>query len=172
MEEARVRVLILGDSGVGKTCLLHLLCNSTLPKETPPRTIGCNCDTLVIYYYYIVIFLSFHYKSSLLLESSHRTTQQLQIHQYQNREYFVEFCDVGGSERYANARYVFYKEVDGIISIIIIIILIHILLTNISSLNRKLIILLFICSINCKELMNVLLISKKKYRDHSRSRPH
>jgi GTPase SAR1 family protein len=81
MEDDKIRLLILGDSGVGKTCLLHLLCNGTIPKKSPAWTIGCNFDVL--------------------------------IHNYKNKSYFIEFCDVGGSIRYANARSVFYKDVDG-----------------------------------------------------------
>jgi Rab-like protein 3 len=83
MEDDKIRLLILGDSGVGKTCLLHLLCNGTIPKKSPAWTIGCNFDVL--------------------------------IHNYKNKSYFIEFCDVGGSIRYANARSVFYKDVDGVI---------------------------------------------------------
>jgi GTPase SAR1 family protein len=47
MEDNRIRLLLLGDSGVGKTCLLHLLCNCSVMKKNPPWTIGCNFDVLV-----------------------------------------------------------------------------------------------------------------------------
>lgn len=35
------------------------------------------------------------------------------MHTFQNKEYFVEFVDIGGSQRYEHSRYVFYKDIDG-----------------------------------------------------------
>lgn len=39
----RVRILLIGDAGVGKTTLSHLLCRGTVPKGLP-RTVGCRAD--------------------------------------------------------------------------------------------------------------------------------
>ena len=42
-----VRVLVLGDSGVGKTCLVSLLCSGLPVTRAPDWTVGCNVDVLV-----------------------------------------------------------------------------------------------------------------------------
>lgn len=55
----RVRVLVLGDSGVGKTVLIHLICNTpfssgvvvgdsaTQPLLNPPPTVGLSVEVKV-----------------------------------------------------------------------------------------------------------------------------
>lgn len=89
----KVRVLVVGDSGVGKSALTHLLCNG--PWEgggTNPFnaewTVGCSVD--------------------------------VKLHEYKGgggrrKEYFVEFFDVGGSKKYEPSRDMFYSQINGIL---------------------------------------------------------
>jgi len=42
----KVKVLVLGDSGVGKSSFTHLLCYGQ-PCKTPAYTIGCNVEIKV-----------------------------------------------------------------------------------------------------------------------------
>jgi len=83
----RVRVLVVGDSGVGKTSLTSLLAQGTsLPS--PGWTVGCSVE--------------------------------VKLHQYlegtqQQREFFIELWDIGGSHSQRNTRHVFFHTVHGII---------------------------------------------------------
>ena len=83
----RVRVLVVGDSGVGKTSLTSLLAQGTsLPS--PGWTVGCSVE--------------------------------VKLHQYlegtqQQREFFIELWDVGGSHSQRNTRHVFMQTVHGVI---------------------------------------------------------
>eukprot|EP01083_Nonionella_stella_P030810 84403_1 len=81
---ARVRLLVVGDSGVGKTSLVHRLCHGTA-LQRPKWTVGCSTD--------------------------------VKLHRYSkgDREFFVEFLDVGGSYKYKMARQVFYTQLHGIL---------------------------------------------------------
>jgi Rab-like protein 3 len=78
----KVRIIVAGDTGVGKTSFLHLLCYGQVLKKSN-WTVGCNLEVY--------------------------------MHTFQNKEYFVEFIDIGGSQRYEHSRYVFYKDIDGVI---------------------------------------------------------
>ncbi|KAH8366994.1 hypothetical protein KR084_002650 [Drosophila pseudotakahashii] len=83
----RVRIVVVGDSGVGKTCLTHLIAhNESLIR--PGWTVGCNIQVKI------------H-------EFKEGTARQ--------RPYFVELFDVGGSLSHKNTRSVFYTGVHGII---------------------------------------------------------
>ncbi len=42
-----VRVLVLGDSGVGKTCLVTHLCTGRPVTDKPDWTVGCNVEVMV-----------------------------------------------------------------------------------------------------------------------------
>jgi len=83
----RVRVLVVGDSGVGKTSLTSLIAQGTsLPS--PGWTVGCSVE--------------------------------VKLHQYlegtqQQKEFFIELWDVGGSHSQRNTRHVFFHTVHGII---------------------------------------------------------
>lgn len=83
----KVRILVLGDSGVGKTSLTHLIAHhECLPH--PASTIGCNVEVK-------------------LHEYKEGTPDQ--------KTYFIELWDIGGRPCYANTRHMFYGSVHGII---------------------------------------------------------
>lgn len=43
----KVKILVVGDSGVGKTSLVHLICHQEVLKR-PNWTIGCSVDVKVL----------------------------------------------------------------------------------------------------------------------------
>ncbi|KAG9333426.1 hypothetical protein JZ751_012686 [Albula glossodonta] len=87
----RVKVLVLGDSGVGKSSLVHLLCQNQV-LGNPSWTVGCSVDVRV-----------HDYKEGTPEEKT----------------YYIELWDVGGSVGNASSvkstRSVFYNSVNGII---------------------------------------------------------
>ncbi|XP_011872983.1 PREDICTED: rab-like protein 3 [Vollenhovia emeryi] len=83
----KVKIVVVGDSGVGKTSLTHLICQQQ-PIGNPSWTIGCSVE--------------------------------VKLHEYKEgtpnqRRYFVELWDVGGSQSHQNTRSVFYNPTNGII---------------------------------------------------------
>ncbi|XP_010243313.1 PREDICTED: uncharacterized GTP-binding protein At5g64813-like [Nelumbo nucifera] len=91
----QVRVLIVGDSGVGKTSLVHLIIKGSAIAR-PPQTIGCTVGVKHT-----------TYGSSGSSSSS--------IKGDTGREFFVELWDVSGHERYKDCRSLFYSQINGVI---------------------------------------------------------
>ncbi|WVZ23845.1 hypothetical protein V8G54_002389 [Vigna mungo] len=91
----QVRVLVVGDSGVGKTSLVNLIIKGS-PIARPPQTIGCAVDVKHTTY-----GNSGSSSSSLKGDSE--------------RDFFVELWDVSGHERYKDCRSLFYSQVNGVI---------------------------------------------------------
>ncbi|CAH1364884.1 rab-like protein 3 [Tenebrio molitor] len=83
----RVRVMVLGDSGVGKTSFVQLTANNE-PIRSPSWTVGCSVEVK-------------------LHEYKEGTKEQ--------KTYFIEFWDVGGSNNHRNTRHVFYNPCHGVI---------------------------------------------------------
>ncbi|KAM9321284.1 rab-like protein 3 isoform 1-T1 [Gastrophryne carolinensis] len=89
----RVKVLVLGDSGVGKSSLVHLLCQNQV-LGNPSWTVGCSVDVR-------------------LHEYREGTPEE--------KTFYIELWDVGGSVGSASSvkstRAVFYNGINGIILI-------------------------------------------------------
>lgn len=80
-------VTVIVFPGVGKTCLTHLIANGE-SLSRPGWTVGCNIEVKM-----------HEYKEGTL----------------QQKPYFIELFDVGGSLNHKNSRSVFYASTDGII---------------------------------------------------------
>ncbi|KAL3680386.1 hypothetical protein R1sor_023342 [Riccia sorocarpa] len=91
----QVRVLVLGDSGVGKSSLVHLIVNES-PVTNPRRTVGCAVDVKHLVYKEPVSASPFNSRPK-------------------DREFFVELWDVSGHEQYKQCRTLFYSQINGII---------------------------------------------------------
>ncbi|EEY68097.1 uncharacterized protein PITG_18542 [Phytophthora infestans T30-4] len=91
METPSVRVLVLGESGVGKTALLRAICRlyspTPLSNDKPSSLWTTGCDVHV------------------LLTSLGPA----------GREVFVEFLDVGGHRQYELSRGAFYHDIHGVV---------------------------------------------------------
>ncbi|XP_060518988.1 rab-like protein 3 [Cylas formicarius] len=83
----RVKIMVLGDSGVGKSSFVHLAAHNE-PIKSPSWTIGCSVEVK-------------------LHEFKEGTKEQ--------KTFFIEFWDVGGSNNHRNARHVFYNPCHGAI---------------------------------------------------------
>lgn len=83
----RVRILVLGDSGVGKSSLVHLMARGQ-PLAHITYTIGASVEVK-------------------LHEYREGTPSQ--------KTYWIELCDVGGSHSHRNSRQVFYNNFHGLI---------------------------------------------------------
>jgi len=83
----KVKIVVVGDSGVGKTSAVHLMCRN-MPLTNPSWTVGCSVEV----------------KLHVFKEGTP-----------QSKTYFIDFWDVGGSASHQNARSVFYNGVNGIV---------------------------------------------------------
>nr|XP_027198377.1 rab-like protein 3 [Dermatophagoides pteronyssinus] len=83
----KIKILVLGDSGVGKSSLVHLICHSETLERTR-WTIGCSIDVKL-----------------------HRYKEGSP----QEKNCFIEFWDVGGSRSHSIARKIFFYSFHGII---------------------------------------------------------
>lgn len=91
----QVRVLIIGDSGVGKTSLAHLIVKGSSITR-PSQTIGCSVEVTHITY-----------------GSSGSSSNNIEGDK--ERDFFVELWDVSGHERYKDCRSLFYSQISGVI---------------------------------------------------------
>lgn len=91
----QVRVLVVGDSGVGKTSLVHLIMKGSSIAR-PSQTIGCMVGVKHI-----------TYGSSGSSSSSIKGDTE--------RDFFVELWDISGHDRYKECRSLFYSQINGVI---------------------------------------------------------
>ncbi|XP_012075249.1 small GTPase LIP1 isoform X2 [Jatropha curcas] len=91
----QVRVLVVGDSGVGKTSLVHLIVKGSSIAR-PPQTIGCTVGVKHV-----------TYGNSGSSSSSLKGDAE--------RDFFVELWDVSGHDRYKDCRSLFYSQINGVI---------------------------------------------------------
>ncbi|KAJ8774362.1 hypothetical protein K2173_011611 [Erythroxylum novogranatense] len=91
----QVRVLVVGDSGVGKTSLVHLIVNGSSITR-PSQTIGCTVSVK-----HITCGNSSSSSSSIRGDSE--------------RDFFVELWDISGHDRYKDCRSLFYSQINGVI---------------------------------------------------------
>ncbi|CAA7027139.1 unnamed protein product [Microthlaspi erraticum] len=91
----QIRVLVVGDSGVGKSSLVHLIvkgCSSARSSQTIGCAVGVKHLT---------------YGSPASSSSSIKSDSE--------RDFFVELWDVSGHERYKDCRSLFYSQINGVI---------------------------------------------------------
>ncbi|XP_058110885.1 small GTPase LIP1 isoform X2 [Magnolia sinica] len=91
----QVRVLLLGDSGVGKTSLVHLIVKGSAIAR-PSQTIGCTVGVK-------------HTSYGSTGSSSNSIKGDVE------RDFFVELWDISGHERYKDCRSLFYSQINGVI---------------------------------------------------------
>ncbi|XP_011025590.1 PREDICTED: uncharacterized GTP-binding protein At5g64813-like [Populus euphratica] len=89
----QVRVLVVGDSGVGKTSLVHLIVKGS-SSACPPQTIGCTVGVKHISY-------------------GNSSSSSSSIKGDSERDFFVELWDVSGHDRYKDCRSLFYSQING-----------------------------------------------------------
>ncbi|KAJ4784354.1 Ras-related small GTP-binding family protein [Rhynchospora pubera] len=101
----QVRVLVVGDSGVGKTSLVHLISNGS-SLSRPPQTIGCTVSVKHL-----------TYSNANGATSSSTSSNSIKPHSDSVRHFFVELWDVAGHDRYKDSRSLFYRQINGVIFI-------------------------------------------------------
>ncbi|KAJ0096713.1 hypothetical protein Patl1_27607 [Pistacia atlantica] len=89
----QVRVLVVGDSGVGKTSLVHLIVKGSSVAR-PSQTIGCTVGVKHITY-------------------GNSGSSSNSIKGDSERDFFIELWDVSGHERYKDCRSLFYSQING-----------------------------------------------------------
>ncbi|KAL8599223.1 hypothetical protein ACOMHN_007939 [Nucella lapillus] len=83
----KAKILVVGDSGVGKTSLIHLICHNETCRY-PLATIGCSVEVKL-----------HEFRAGTPAE----------------RDFFLELWDIGGSSSHRRCRALFYNQVHGII---------------------------------------------------------
>ncbi|CAO2828243.1 unnamed protein product [Amaranthus hypochondriacus] len=91
----QVRVLVVGDSGVGKTSLVHLITKGSTVTR-PSQTIGCSVNVKHITY-------------------GNPSSSSNSIKGDAERDFFVELWDISGHDRYKDCRSLFYTQINGVI---------------------------------------------------------
>ncbi|XP_048443274.1 small GTPase LIP1-like isoform X1 [Pyrus x bretschneideri] len=91
----QVRVLVVGDSGVGKTSLVHLIVKGSSITR-PPQTVGCTVGVRHTTY-------------------GNLGTSSSSIKGDSERDFFIELWDVSGHDRYKECRSLFYSQINGVI---------------------------------------------------------
>ncbi|KAJ9670886.1 hypothetical protein PVL29_027058 [Vitis rotundifolia] len=91
----QVRVLVVGDSGVGKTSLVHLLVKGSSIAQ-PPQTVGCTVGVKHTAY-------------------GNSGSSSNSIKGDSERDFFIELWDVSGHDRYKECRSLFYSQINGVI---------------------------------------------------------
>ncbi|XP_074577250.1 small GTPase LIP1-like isoform X2 [Curcuma longa] len=91
----QVRVLVVGDAGVGKTSVVHLILKGASISR-PSQTVGCTVGVKHISY-----------------GSASSSSNSLNVDS--QRDFFIELWDVSGHERYKDCRSLFYREINGVI---------------------------------------------------------
>ncbi|KAI9116965.1 hypothetical protein K1719_011964 [Acacia pycnantha] len=91
----QIRVLVVGDSGVGKTSLVHLIIKGSSIAH-PSQTIGCSVGVKHTTY-----------------GNSGSSSNNLKGDS--ERGFFIELWDVSGHDRYKDFRSMFYAQINGII---------------------------------------------------------
>ncbi|GMH24520.1 hypothetical protein Nepgr_026363 [Nepenthes gracilis] len=91
----QVRVLVVGDSGVGKTSLVHLIVEGSAIRRPSP-TIGCAVSVKHTTY-------------------GNPGSSSNSIKGDTERDFFVELWDVSGHDRYKDCRSLFYSQINGVI---------------------------------------------------------
>ncbi|XP_070031310.1 small GTPase LIP1-like [Nicotiana tomentosiformis] len=91
----QVRVLVVGDSGVGKTSLVHLILNGSSIAR-PPQTIGCTVGVKHTTY-------------------GNSGSSSASIKGDAERDFFIELWDISGHDRYKDCRSLFYSQINGVI---------------------------------------------------------
>ncbi len=83
----RVKIVVVGDSGVGKTSLVHLITRQAILKKSN-CTIGCSVDVKL-----------HEYRDGTI----------------QHKTVFIEFYDIGGNSNHRKSAKMFFSGADGII---------------------------------------------------------
>ncbi|KAL4332100.1 hypothetical protein GQ457_07G004540 [Hibiscus cannabinus] len=91
----QIRVLVVGDSGVGKTSLVHLIVKGSSVAR-PPQTIGCTVGVT---------------HTTYVSPGSSSSSLKGDV----ERDFFIELWDVSGHERYSDCRSLFYSQINGVI---------------------------------------------------------